>query len=513
MLGAAVSANYFRVFGVEPRWGRSFGPEEDHPGRGHAVVISEGLCRRLYGDQAEALGRSVQLDSDSYTVVGIASASFCFPNVDTELWIPLAFSDNDLQTRSNHWLNVIGRLKGGTSVAEAQGRMSSIAAVLARQYPNEQTGRGIHVVSLHEDLVGETRPTLCLLQSAVACMLLIACSSLANLLLSRATGRRREITTRAALGASRSQIARLLFAESFLLAIGGGILGLVSALWGIQLLPVLGKAYYPHFSAIPIDSAVLEFTVSLSILVGALCGLLPVGAILGRSCDHLQSALRDSSYGFTGGGQAKSILAICEIAGALILLICGGLLLRSFLKLQETDSGIVEPDKILTAGLTLAPARYSSGQSINAFYQAEQARVARLPGVRLAGAINDLPLTSAHDGTTFQIEDRPPFAKGQEPAAETRVVSGDYFQAAGIALVAGPDTPRVILINRTMALRFWKDAREAIGHRIDNGTCVATVVGVVGDVHQFGLARAPLPEIYFPVFQAQDASDLGQNDA
>jgi predicted permease len=210
-----------------------------------------------------------------------------------------------------------------------------------------------------------------------------------------------------------------------------------------------------------------------------------------------------------------------QVWGALILLICGGLLLRSFLKLQETNSGIVDPDKILTAGLTLPPAHYSSGQLINAFYRAEQTRVAVLPGVRLAGAINDLPLTPAHDGTTFQIEDWPPFAKGQEPAAETRVVSGDYFQAAGIPLIAGriiderdgPDTPRVVLINRTMALRFWKNAGEAIGHRINNGTCVATVVGVVGDVHQFGLARAPVPEIYFPIFQAQDASDLGQNDA
>lgn len=522
VLGVAVSANYFQVIGVGPHWGRSFGPEEDQPGRDHVVIISEVLCRRLYGDQTEVLGRSVQLNSETYTIVGIASAGFCFPDVDTEAWIPLAFNGNDLQARSNHWLNVIGRLRVGTSIAEAQEQMSSIAKVLARQYPSEQSGRGIHVVSLHDDMVGETRPTFWLLQSAVACMLLIACSNLANLLLSRATTRQREITTRAALGASRWQIARLLFAESLLLGIGGGILGLLSALWGIQLLSVLGKAYFPHFSAVPVDVAVFGYAIFLSVLVGLLCGLLPVGAILGRCGDYFQSALRDSSYGFTSGmGQGKSVLAICEIAGALILLICGGLLFRSFLKLQETDSGIVEPDKILTAGLTLPPAHYSSGQLINAFYRAEQTRVARLPGVRLAGAINDLPLTPAHDGTTFQIEDWPPFAKGQEPAAETRVVSGDYFQAAGIPLIAGrflderdgPDAPRVILINRTMALRFWKNAGEAIGHRINNGTCVATVVGVVGDVHQFGLARAPLPEIYFPIFQAQDASDLGQNDA
>ena len=286
------SANYFQVIGVGPRWGRSFGPEEDQPGRDHVVIISEVLCRRLYGDQNEVLGRSVQLNSKTYTIVGIASAGFCFPNVDTEAWIPLGFSGNDLQARSNHWLNVIGRLGAGTSIAEAQEQMSSIAAVLARQFPSQQTGRGIHVVSLHDDMVGETRPTFWLLQSAVAWMLLIACTNLANLLLSRVTSRQHKITTRAALGASRWQIARLLFAESLVLGIGGGILGLLSALWGIQLFSVLGKVYFPHFSAVPVDTAVFACAVFLSLLVGLLCALLPIGTILGRRGDYFQWALQ-----------------------------------------------------------------------------------------------------------------------------------------------------------------------------------------------------------------------------
>jgi putative ABC transport system permease protein len=175
VLGAAVSANYFQVIGVGRRWGRSFGPEEDRPGRDHVVIISAVLCRRLYGEQKEVLGHSVQLNSETYTIVGIAPAGFCFPNVDTEVWIPLAFSGNDLQARNNHWLNVVGRLRAGASIAGVQEQMSSIGAVLARQYPSQQTGRGIHVVSLHDDLIGETGPTFWLLQSAVACMLLIAC--------------------------------------------------------------------------------------------------------------------------------------------------------------------------------------------------------------------------------------------------------------------------------------------------------------------------------------------------
>jgi putative ABC transport system permease protein len=218
----------------------------------------------------------------------------------------------------------------------------------------------------------------------------------------------------------------------------------------------------------------------------------------------------------TGVGRGKRILVICQIACALVVLVCAGLLLRSLLRLQDINPGIIEPEKILTAALTLSPTRYPSGLSISQFFQTEQDGVRKLPAVRAAGAINDLPLAPGHDGTTFQIEGWPAFLKGQQPEAETRVITGDYFQAAGIRLITGrffdqrddSDAPRVILINQTMAVGFWNDPQKAIGNRINNGTCIATIVGVVGDVHQFSLAQPPVPEIYFPVLQAQDASDL-----
>jgi putative ABC transport system permease protein len=519
VLGAAVSANYFQVLGVEPGSGRSFGQKEDQSGNDHVAIVSQGLCQRLYGGSLEALGRPIQLNNEAYTIVGIIPSGAGFPNPDTEVWIPLAFNQSDLQARDNHWLNVIGRLGPGISIMRAQQEMSAVAAALSDQYPEQQTGLGIRVISLHEDIVGNTRPMLWLLQSIVACMLLIAVINLGNLLLSRAANRRREIATRAALGASWWRIVQQLLAESLLLGAGGGILGIWLVYAGTGLFTFLGKAYFAHFSNIPIDPTVVGFTVLLSLLVGIICGLLPVCAVLGRG--NRQLALRENA-GNSGGqvGRSKSILAVCEISCALVILVCAGLLFRSFLRLQETSSGIIEPDKILTAALTLPPKRYP-GPSISKFFQTEQDRVTNLPGVKAAGAINDLPLAPGHDGTTFQVEGWPSFPTGQQPEAETRVISGDYFQAAGIPLITGrffddrdgSDAPRVILINRTLALRFWKDPQKSIGHRINNGTSVATIIGVVGDVHQFSLAQLPVPEIYFPVLQAQDASDIGENDA
>jgi putative ABC transport system permease protein len=520
VLGATVSANYFRVLGLEPSSGRSFGPEEDQSGRDHVAIVTVGLCRRMFGSEDGALGRPIQLNNETYTVVGLMPAGTGFPNTDTEIWIPLVFSQTDLQARGNHWLNVIGRLRPGISITSAREEMSSVAAMLRAQYPDQQGGRGIRVVSLHEDLVGDRRPTLWLLQGVVACMLLIAIINLANLLLSRAANRQREIMTRAALGANWWRIGQQLFAESLVLGTGGGFAGIWLAILGVQSFGVLGKAYFQRLTDVPIDPMVLGFTVLLSSLVGVLCGLSPVCAILSRK--NRQSALRENAQSLTGRvGRGKRILVICEIACALVILICAGLLLRSFSRLQDTSPGIIDPEKILTAAVTLPPARYPSGPAISKFFQTEQERVTKLPAVRAAGAINDLPLAPGHDGTTFQIEGWPAFPKGQQPEAETRVIGGDYFQAAGIPLITGrffddrddSDAPRVILINQTMALRFWNDPRKAIGHRINNGTCIATIVGVVGDVHQFSLAQPSVPEIYFPVLQAQDASDIGENDA
>ncbi len=507
---AAVSANYFQLIGVSPTLGRGFLTNEDQPGSSHVTVLSQGLCRRLFGSTDGVLGRSIQLDAESYVIVGIMPADFHFPDETIQLWIPVNFTEAQLRDRGNRWLTIYGRLKPGVTVARARQEMVGIGADLAREYPNDNTGLGIRLVALHEDIVAKQRPALLLLQGAVGCMLLIASINLANLLLSRALSRRRELAIRASLGASRWRLAQQLLAESLLLAAAGGVLGILLANWGVDLFRLLAETLLPRSSEIQIDTRALGFTLLLSILVGILCGLLPALAI----SDGMQRTLRENSRSSVGGvrqAMLRNALVIAEIGCALVVLSCAGLLLRSFLKLEETDSGIAHSEKILTASLSLPPVLYPTDQSVRSFYQVAQQRMAQIPGVKSAGAISLLPLTPGDTDTSFQITGRPPFPQGQQPVAQLRVVSGNYFQSASVPLIAGrlfderdgPDAPATILINRSMALRFWKSAEAAIGNKIDNEAgWVGTIVGVVGDVHHFGLAAPVRDEFYYSVNEA-----------
>jgi putative ABC transport system permease protein len=505
VLSALVSANYFELIGVAPSLGRGFMVNEDQPGNSHVVILSEGLCLRLFGSIAQALGRTVQLNAESYTVVGVMPASFHLPEDRVQLWVPLEFSKAQRETRGNRWLNIYGRLKPGITIDQAGLEMSRIAANLAHEYPADNTGFGVRLVPLQEDIVGKQRPTLLLLQGAVACMLLIATINLANLLLSRMLNRRRELAIRASLGASRWRLIQQLLAESLLLGGAGGILGIALAFWGVELFMFSSTGLLPRFSEIQVDGGALCFTVLLSLSVGTICGLLPA---LGLS-KSMQTTLREGSRGTAGGVRqavVRNTLVVAEIGCALLVLSSAGLLLRSFLKLQETGSGIGQAERVLTASLSLPPSRYPDEQSVRSFYQRAQVKVSQIPGVKSAGAISLLPLTPGDTDTGFQIVGRPHFPIGQDPVAQLRVVSGNYFEAAGIPLIAGrffdnrdgPDAAPVILINRSMALRFWKSAEEAIGHQIDNEEgWIATIVGVVGDVHHFGLAAPVRDEFYY----------------
>jgi putative ABC transport system permease protein len=518
---AAVSANYFQLIGVGPRIGRGFTPSEGESGESHVAVLSESLCRRLFGSTEGILGRLVQLNAESYTIVGVMPADFHFPDEKVQLWIPLHFSESQLRDRGIRWLTVYGRLKPKVTLTQAGPQMSSIAANLARENPIDNTGFGIRLVPFQEDMVGNQRPALLLLQGAVGCMLLIASFNLANLLLSRALSRTRELAIRASLGASRWRLAQQLLAESLSLGGLGGILGIVLANWGVGLFIFFAKTLIPRSSEIQIDAGALWFTLALSLLVGVLCGLLPAPAI----SSGVQSNLRENSRGAVGGvHQAilRNALVIAEIGCALVVLSCAGLLLRSFLKVEETDSGISHSEKVLTASLSLPPVRYPTDQSIGSFYQLTQDKLTQMPGVKSVGAITVLPLTSGGSDSSFQVVGRSPFPQGQQPVARFRVISGNYFQSAGIRLVAGrlfdeqdgPDAPPRILINRAMALHFWKSAEEAIGNKIDNEAgWIATIVGVVSDVHNFGLAAPVRDEFYYPVSQAPHYGDAGSNDA
>jgi putative ABC transport system permease protein len=519
---AAVSPNYFGVLGLSTRLGRTFNSAEDQPGHDHVVILSERLCRRLYATVTGVIGKPVQLNGESYVVIGIMPDTISFPDERTEAWIPLTYSGEQLQARGNNWVNVVGSLKGGVSLARAKQAMSTLAHRLASNYPDTLAGDGIDLVSLHEDTVGNTRPTLILLQGTVACMLLIASLNVANLLLARAIARRKEIATRSALGASRSRLIRQLLTESTLVGISSGCVGMLLAEWGVELLSWLGKSYLHRLTEVRIDAPVLGFTILASVSVGIIAGLAPVFAVCGKQGTDLLTTLRGDRADFMrDSGGARRLMVVFEIASAVIMLSCAGLLLRSFWQLQAVRSGVFEPERILTATVRLPPARYQTGESIIGFYSAEQVTVSGLPGVKAAGAINDLPLTGSHDASSFQIKGRPPFPPSERPVAENAIVSGNYFEVAGIPLVAGrlfdnrdsANAPRTILINQTFALRFFRNPQDAIGNQIDNGTSKATIVGVVGDARQYSLTKQPAPEIYYPIGQSQDAMDLGENDA
>ena len=519
---AAVSPNYFSVLGLNPRSGRSFKAEEDQPGHDHVVILSQRLCRRLLGSEADAIGKSIELNGESYVVIGLMADTSSFPDEKTEAWIPLTYTKQQLASRGDFWLRVVGRLRENVSLAQAQQGMSTLAIRLAALYPDTLADHGIALVGLHQDTVGDSRPTLLLLQGTVACMLLIATLNVANLLLARAIARRKEMATRSAIGASRWRLVRQVLTESIVLALGSGCVGVLFAQWGVELLRQLAKSYLNRLSEVRIDASVFGFVIIISLAVGTLAGLAPIYALFGKQAQNLMNRLRaDRSDSGVTAGAGRRLMVVFEIASAVIMLSCAGLLLRSFWQLQAVHSGVVQPDGILTAEVRLPPGRYRTGASIVSFYSAEQARVSQLRGVKLAGAINDLPFAGEHDASSFQIEGRPPFPPTKGPMAENVIVSGNYFGAAGIPLVAGrlfderdsSDAPRTILVNQTFAVLFFKDVQDAIGNRINNGTCVATIVGVVGDVHQYSLMKPPSPEMYFPVAQSQDAIDIGENDA
>ena len=518
---AAVSPNYFHLLGVSPTVGRSFLANEDQLGNSRVVIIGEGICRELFGSTESVAGRLIRLNAESYQVVGVMPSGFYFPDETIQLWIPLSFKESELANRGNRWLSVYGRLKQEVTMAQASQEMSRIAGSLTREYPKEQTGFGIRLVSLQEDMVGSQRPGLLLLQAAVGCLLLIASINLANLLLSRSLNCWRELAIRASLGASRWRLVRQSLAESLVLGVLGGVLGIGLASLGVGSFKLIAKSLLPRASEISIDPGVLAFAIGLSVAVGILCGLVPSLAAPKQPQTGLRESLR-GSIGSVGQGLLRNILVVTQIGGALVVLSCAGLLLRSFLNLQGSDPGIQHSEQTLTASIALPPVRYQDDASIRSFYRAIQEKLTQSSEIKSAGAVTLLPLTPGDCDISFQIVGQSPFAQGQQPVAQYRVVGGDYFQAAGIPLLAGrffeqqdgPDSPHRILINRSLALRFWKTPQAALGNQIETEDgWSATIIGVVGDVHHFGLGAPVRDEYYYPLSQSPHYGVGGTSDA
>jgi putative ABC transport system permease protein len=509
LIGAAVSSDFFSVLRTNAMQGRTFTPDEEQPGRDQVVVISHGLWQRAFGANPNIVGQTLTLNSRSFTVVGIMPAGFQLPR-EADLWVPLAWDDKERQTRSIHDYIVIARLKQNVSLPQAQAEMSTISTRLEQQYPEENSGWGAVVIPLREDLVGDIRTALLVLFSAVGFVLLIACANVANLMLARGANRQKEIAVRIALGAGRARLVRQLLTESVLLAVTGGVLGLLLAVWGSRMLVRLGSL--PNSGDIGIDTWALGFTLLVSFAAGIIIGIVPA---LQFTKSSLSETLKQGS-GRTGGSPMKQhtrkALVVSEVALSLVLLIGAGLMIRSFWKLQNVDPGF-DTSNALTMSVALTPIRYSEPHQQLAFLDRAMEQIRAVPGVVSVGTTTTIPLAGGGSTQPFSIEGRPTGTIAEQPMAQTRYISPDYFKAIGIPLRQGrffSDQDRdnsvpVIIISEAMARRFWP-GENPIGKRLTpsfhSKEGAREIVGVVGDVKARGLDSDASTMMYLPYKQA-----------
>jgi predicted permease len=501
-----VSADFFTVLGVRPLLGRTFVRGEDEPGHG-VVVLSEELWKSRFGGSPSAVGATTILNGQSHTIIGVLPAGLAFPE-EARLWIPLVWSPEERAIRGIHDFLVLARLKRGVDVARAQAQMNAISARLAAQYPKDNKGWGAAVIPLHDELVGDVRPALMVLLGAVGFVLLIACANVANLVLAKTLGRRKEIAVRVALGASRGRIVRQLFAETILLSLSGGALGLLFAGVGVKLIVGFLSDQMPRAAGIGVDGAVLAFTLAVSLLTGALAGLLP-GWRLTRANPNdalKQGAGRTDSD--AGSPALRNALVVAEVALALMLMVGAGLLVRSLGKLRGVDPGF-DPRNVLRALVSIPEARYATPESRSAFYDRVLERVRALPGVGAAGAMNTIPLTDGGSTQPIAIEGRAAAALSEQPEVAVRVLTPGALKALRVPVRRGRDftaadsekAPAAILVSEALAKRFWP-GEDAVGKRLTLSFypgVVRRVVGVVADVKLRGLAETePIAAIYVP---------------
>ena len=505
--GVVASGDIFRVLLTKPLTGRLLAPEDEQPGA-PVVIISHGLWQRRFGGDPQIVGRVIKLDGRDREVVGVTPEDFRFELVTgaTDFWLPIDPQASGYQQRGAIFLNAIGRLKPGVSVEQANADLSVVAARLEQQYQDSNAGVGVRLAPAQEELVGDLRPTLLVLLGSVGFVLLIACANVANLTLARAAGRHRELAVRAALGAGRGRIVRQLLTESLLLAVAGGLLGLLFALYGVKVLSAFVPGNVPRFGETSTDLTVLCFTLVASLLTGLLFGIAPA---LQSSRLDLNEALKEGGRTGTDGRGRKlvrSALVISEVALSLILLVGAGLLIKSFMKLSNTDPGF-NPDHSLTASISLVTVRYDTKEKILDFYRRLVERVRALPGVRSVGAVTPLPLSDNNTSFSFAVVGQPPPQPGQRLSASTRVVTPDYFVAQGIPLRQGrvfneqdkAGAPGVVIVNEAFARRYLP-GEEPLGKRLRLGInrTEGEIVGVVGDIRGASLAQPGAPEYYIP---------------
>ena len=509
--GMQVSPNMFSILGVPPLRGRTFEAGDDQPARGHVAVLSYQLWQRRFGADPKIVGREIKLNGESYTVNGVMPESFHFApfwatNVD--VWVPLLL-DKRLNDRGGRSLRIFARLRDGVPLQQAQADIDVICRRLAQQYPATNTDMTAQVTPLQEKVVANIRPTLLVLLGTVGFVLLIACSNVANLMLVRANGKKKETAVRLALGSSRWRVIRQSLVESLLLSVAGAAVATVIASWGIAgLLASLPAESLPRLDEVGIDKIVLAFTALIALLTGVVCGLAPA---LRAFRTDLQESLKSGGRGSTAGRsehRTRALLVISEVALALVLLVGAGLMLRSFQQLQAVDPGF-DPHHLLTLEVAAGGKAYRTGPSRIRFFEQLRPRLEALPGVESVSLINHLPISGDIWTLGIIIYGRPDPPPGQQPTAAYRVVQPGYFATMKIPMLQGRDfdnhdirdTTPVAIVNEVLAKRHWP-GENAIGQRLRLGANWMTIVGIIKNVKQTDWTENPDDEIYLPYAQS-----------
>ena len=523
--GAVVSADLFPLLGVKPIRGRTFEPEECKTGRDDVLVISERLWKRKFNRDPSVLGRKILADGKAFTVVGIMPESFEFPlplfnmtggqfGERADIWQPLAFTDTELKARGSRSYGVIGRLNEGITAKHAQAEIDTVVSAMRKKFTKNypQTDSfGATIYPLKEQIVGGMRPLLLILLGAVALVLLIACANLTTMLLARASTREREMAIRVAVGASRFRLLRQGLVESVLLSVFGGAVGVLLAIWGIGLVKSIGSQTIPRLAEVSLDATVLALTFAVAVGTGLIFGIVP-GLSSGKP--DLTESLKEGGRGATTGryrNRLRNSLVVAEVALALVLLTGAGLLIKSFVRLQNVNPGF-NPKNVLTMEISLPALKYPDNKSQTNFFAEVERRVVNLPGVTHTGFTVILPMSGVNSDSSFGIEGRPTDDAHPMPDEEVRIISPDYFRTLETPLRKGrfftaadtEDARPVAIINQALARRYWPN-EEALGKRIKISAAKpvwSTIVGIVGDIHHRGLDSPALPEYYVPLAQA-----------
>ncbi|HMI87858.1 MAG TPA: ABC transporter permease [Polyangiaceae bacterium] len=506
-----VTANTFATFGVRPALGRDFSEEEDEPGKENVVILSHAFWQRQFGGRSEIVGQLIHFDGRAFGVIGVMPKNFLVLDSPSDVFTPAAYTGADRQNHGAHYITTFGRLKANVTLEQSRAEMKVIADRLSQQYPDTNQGFGVKITPLLEAEVGDARPMLLLLLGAVGFLLLIATANVANLLLSRATGRSKEIAIRAALGASQGRIVRQLLTESIVLALLGGFLGWLLAQWGTRALIAFAPEDLPRVTEIFVDARAFGFAFALSLVTGIAFGIVP--AVQANRID-LTEALKEGGRGTSEGGRRKKLrgaLVVAEIAVTLVLLAGAGLLIRSFVRLQNVSPGF-EPADAFAVEISLSKEKYGTPIQQAEFVAQAKSRLGALPGVLAVGASQAVPFVGGGSVRRFKIEGRP--VTSDSPPSAFYAVTADYFQSMKIPVLSGRALQRsdvgtslmVVVINESMAKKLFADT-DPIGRRISIGTKAEVwreIVGVVGDVKHFKLDETPPLQTYAPFDQASD---------